>query len=137
MNKKEFIKKYGEDAYNKKLGRARAWKVQNPKRTIEHCRRQTRKGGAGYPKQLRYNHTGLQGERGCIRMKHGHKWRPYKRIIAPDSQIHHQWKRGLAEYDGVALVEKDQHMHGFIDVIEILDGKITVFTEKELREMEI
>ena len=36
-------------------------------------------------------------------------------------------------YRGLALVEADQHTHGFIDVIKILDGEITIFTEAELR----
>lgn len=76
--------------------------------------------------------TGIQGDRNKIRDIHRYKWRQYKRIIAPDSQLHHQWEPNSAEYAGVALVEKDAHMHGFIKVIEILEGEINLFTEKEI-----
>ena len=31
------------------------------------------------------------------------------------------------------VVEKDQHIHGFIDVIQILEGEITLFTEEEIK----
>ena len=92
-----------------------------------------RKGGKYYEKTRIYNHTGLRGKRNKIRAIDGHKWRPYKRIIAPDSQVHHQWDLESASYRGMALVEADQHTHGFIDVIKILDGEITIFTEAELR----
>lgn len=76
---------------------------------------------------------GNQGERNKIRMKHANQYRPFKQIIAPDSQIHHEWIPETAEFRGVALVEKDQHMHGFIDVIKILEGKITLLSEKEIK----
>jgi len=32
----------------------------------------------------------------------------------------------------LALVEKDQHMRGIIDVIEVLEGKITLLTEEAI-----
>ena len=92
-----------------------------------------RKGGKYYEKKLKYNRTGLRAERHKIRTIHAHNWKPYKDIIAPNSQIHHSWQPGTAEYSGVALVEKDAHQHGIIDVIEILEGAITVFIEKELQ----
>ena len=65
---------------------------------------------------------------------HGNLWRKYKNIIAPESQIHHEWIPGTANYRGVALVEADQHMHGIVDVIEILEGKITLLTEDKVKE---
>lgn len=39
----------------------------------------------------------------------------------------------INEYDGVALVEADRYQHGIIDVIQILKGKITLLTEKEIK----
>lgn len=93
-----------------------------------------RKGGKYYEQKCKYNLTGLQHERGLVRKKHEYKWSPYKQIIAPCSQCHHQWVPGMAEYTGLALVEKDQHMHGYIDVIQILEGEITLFTEEEIRK---
>jgi hypothetical protein len=106
---------------------------KNPERVKEHNRQSSRKGGKYYEKNLLYHRIGLQGKRNAIRSRHRNKWRQYKHQIAPDSQIHHSWRPGTAEYDGVALVEKDKHRHGIIDVIQILEGKITLLTEKEVR----
>jgi hypothetical protein len=49
-------------------------------------------------------------------------------------ELHHQWIPETADYTGLALVEAKPHKHGIIDVIQILEGAITVFSEKELRE---
>lgn len=97
-------------------------------------RKHSLNGGSHYEKTLRYKQTGIQGEREKIRKRHQHKWRGYKNIIAPDSQLHHEWLPRGKNYAGVALVEANQHMHGFVDVIEILGGRITLWTEKEIRE---
>ena len=149
MKKEEFIKRYGEGAYEKRLEQTRQWEEANPDKVLEQIHKwreanpekveaqnheRNRKGGRHYVKKLKYMTTGLQGERNKIRVNHAYKWRPYKNIIAPDSQIHHEWLPGSAEYRGVALVEKDQHMHGFVDVIKILNGKITLLTEEEVKE---
>jgi len=137
MKKEETIERYGEAAYEKILEQSHQWHLDNPEKVKEHSRKnnedQNRKGGKHYLKNLRCGSTGLRGERNRIRMKHRIRWRQHKNIIAPDSQLHHQWLSNTADYTGLALVEKDQHMHGIIDVIQILDGEITVFTEKELR----
>ena len=130
MKKEERINRYGEAAYEnqKVLSRQRA------ERDSEARNRETsRKGGKYYEKKLEYNRTGIQGRRKVVRVTHGHLYRPYKQIIAPDSQIHHEWIPETANYRGVALVEKDQHMHGFIDVIQILEGEITLLTEDEVK----
>lgn len=166
MKKSEIIAKYGEEAYEKILARNRAYykahkeresarvkkyrenhleevKANKKKYSKEHseqviARNQEigRKDGKYYDKHLAYNQTGLQGDRNKIRIKHGRQYKPYKDIIAPDSQLHHEWIPRTADYRGVALVEADQHMHGFVDVIEILDGKITLLTEKEVADVE-
>ena len=107
----------------------RAWAAANPDKILAYSQEQCRKGGKFYEKKLEYQHTGLQGERYGIRKKHGRQYRPFKQIIAPNSVLHHEWIPGTARYRGVALVEKDQHMHGFIDVIQILEGKITLLME--------
>ena len=95
---------------------------------------QARKGGKYYEKHKLAQKMGIPGEKNVIRSKHRTKYRPYKRIIAPDSVLHHQWRPESAEYDGVALVEKDPHQYGFIKVIEILEGEITLLTEEEVRD---
>jgi hypothetical protein len=88
-------------------GYERAWQKRNPEKIIEKGRKVSRKGGKYYEKKQKYKQTGIPGERERVRMRHGYYWRPYKRIIAPDSVLHHQWRPGTAEYDGIALVEKD------------------------------
>lgn len=134
MRKKEFIKRYGKAAYEDLERRIEKWRRENPTKLKEHGWAQNRKGGARYEKKKVYNRTGIPGARQKIRLRHGGKFHKFKKIIAPDSQIHHQWRQGSAKYDGVALVERDQHMRGFVNVIQILEGEITLFTEKEIRE---
>ena len=147
MNKEEFIKRYGKAAHKKKLQQMQDWYARhrdeeivkkkewcqaNPEKVKEHNQKICRKGGKYYEHMLKYQTTGLRGERHRVRMKHAKRYLPYKQIIAPDSQIHHEWVPGTANFRGVALVETDQHMHGYIDVIKILDGKITLLTEEEI-----
>lgn len=132
--KDEFIAKYSEEAYKKRAAeKSRQWRKAYPEKAKEYNHELSRKEGKYYLKALKYDHTGLRGERGRIRRNHQYMWRQYKNVIAPKSQLHHQWIPGSAQYAGVALVEKDQHMHGRIKVIKILDGEITVFSEKELQ----
>ena len=134
MKKKEFISRYGKAAYEKRLAQTMEWSRDHPKEVraqkakwykehLEEKKAQSaeasRKGGKRYDKKLIYEHTGLRGERNKVRSKHRTMWRKYKNIIAPRAILHHQWLLGTAKYAGVALVEKDQHMHGYINVIEI------------------
>lgn len=167
MKKEEIIKRYGEAAYDKvrrqsrgwnakhheekkaadrrhhaehrekEKARSRRWAEVNPDKVRAWSREASCKGGRYYEHQLKYHTIGLQGKRNRIRMKHRTHYRPYKRIIAPDSQIHHEWIPSTANYRGVALVEKDQHQHGFVDVIKILDGKITLLTEEEVKKSKL
>ena len=146
--KDDYINRHGEAAYEKELARvrawdkahrkeerakSRAWRDTNPEKVEEYHHKKNRKGGCFYEKYLEHQHTGLRGRRNRVRAKHGREYRQYKRIIAPSSQIHHEWIPETSDYRGVALVETDRHMRGFIDVIEILDGKITLLTEEEIR----
>ena len=161
MKKAEFIRRYGEEEYNRHLEQSRAYhkehreevrarankwneehreahnanskkyREKHPKQVIAHSQERVRKGGKHYAKKLEYEHTGLQGARNKIRVTHANKYRPYKDIIAPESQVHHEWLPETSEYRGVALVEKDAHMHGFVDVIQILD--VTLLTEEQIR----
>ena len=165
--KESYIAKHGEEAYAKRLERRRewganlpggekqrsqdrrdadpekwreydrAWRERNPETNIEKGRKISRKGGAYYEKKKIYKQTGISGERERVRMRDSYRWRPYKRIIAPESQLHHAWRPNSAEYSGLALVEADAHMHGTIKVIRILEGEISLLTEKEIREQKI
>ena len=134
MKKEDFVKLYGEAAYKRKKVRNKAWETANPEKREEIRRRRGRKGGKWYKNHLRYEHTGLQGERNVVRATHARTYRKYKNIIAPDSVLHHQWCQGTSGYDGIALVESNQHQHGIIDVIQILEGTITLLTEEAIRE---
>ena len=160
MKKEEIIRRYGVETWERKQqekrdwydrhreehkARNEKWRVNNPEKMKEwreansdkvkaHSHEQMHKGGKGYIAQLKYNRSGVQGERHIVRSKHGLFYRPFKQIIAPESQIHHEWIPDTAGYTGVALVEKDQHMHGYIDVIKILEGDITLFTEEQIQQ---
>ena len=163
MNKEEFITIYGIEAYQKRLQQTRDWKKEHRERARANSRgwnrdhpdetkansrewkrthpeevkatehERNRKGGRYYEHNMQHQMNGMPHERALIRMKHGRIYRPYKQIIVPDSQIHHEWIPETADYRGVALVEKDQHIHGFIDIIRILEGEITLLTEEEVR----
>ena len=147
MSKEEFIERRGEAAWEKRLQQRRdwygahskreihkvkIWQVANHEKVKANSREASRKGGKRYEYMLKYLTTGTPGERARIRTKHGKLWSVFKQIIAPDSQIHHEWIHGTAKYTGVALVESKPHRYGIIDVIKILDGKITLLTEKEV-----
>ena len=158
MKKEEFITKYGEAAWGKMLKRHRDWKETFKEETKEQNERyrevheeeitnwreenkeeqnkqRNQKGGKYYEKILSKNRTGLRGERGGVRHKHGQMYHPYKQIIDPEglTQLHHQWLPNTANYRGVALVEKEPHQHGYIDIIQILEGEITLLTEAEIK----
>ena len=151
MKKEDYIKRYGEAAYEKMRQQSRDWGAQhyrdhpeednaackkwredNPDKVKAKNQEGNRKGGKYYEKMLIYKRTGLPGERARIRMKH---WKLYHTIkqATPNSQIHHEWIPGTAKYRGVALVEKEAHENEIIKVIKVLEGKITIFTEKEIK----
>jgi len=135
MKKTETIRRRGLKAYERDLSLSKIWARSNPERTREYARRRNRPGGKYYMSVLRKNTEGLRHERANRRGRDGAKYRHFKKFIDPlgQTQVHHSWYVASAECEGVALVEKNQHQHGFIDVIEILEGEITVFTEQELR----
>lgn len=87
-------------------------------------------------RKKRSHKTGIRELKNKVRTKDADFYRRFKNIIAPASQIHHEWIPGTAEYSGLALVEADQHMRGIIDVIYTLRGEITFFTEASLQGRE-
>ena len=123
------IKKYGKEAYDLMRKQSREWHYKHTDRVKVFNHETNRKGGRYYEKALAHANAGLPRERKAVRGRHQHQFRRLKRFFAQESEIHHQWTPGTAEYTGVALVEKDQHMHGIIDVIYVLDGEITLLTE--------
>ena len=139
MKKEEVIRRYGAEEYERRLEQNRKWNDEHPKeQKVSHAKndhQRNRKGGKYYEKIQSYKRVGVPGKKNRIRTKHGHLYCPFKCIIAPNSQIHHEWIPGTANFRGVALVEAYSHRQGFIDVIQILEGEITLFTETEIREV--
>ncbi|GAH60668.1 unnamed protein product, partial [marine sediment metagenome] len=126
----EKVKKWREDNPEK----VKKWREDNPEKVKLYNREVSRKGGKYYDKRKLYSMTGIPHDKELIRMCHRYKYALYKKIIdlLGLSQIHHEWIPKTVNYRGVGLVEKDQHQHGKIDVIQILEGKITLLTEKEI-----
>lgn len=134
MNKKEIIEGHGVAGYKKHLERNRQWCEAHPEKVEGYRHDQSHKGGKRYEKALKDQQTGIPGEKNVIRSRDRNQYKPFKDIIAPESELHHNWDNdGSAGYSGVALVEKDAHRHGVINVIQILEGEITLFTEEEVR----
>lgn len=149
LKKEVYIEKYGKEAYKRMRqqarerrrivsgainARRRSQRRNHPEKVKVENRESSRKGGKYYEWRIKYNTTGIQHERKKVRGRHGNHYRPYKQIIAPDSQLHHEWVVNTANYRGVALVEKEPHRYGIINPIIILEGEITLLTEKEIRE---
>ena len=126
---KEWYRKHQERAREKQRLRV----LNNPDKIKTNNYEYCHKGGKYYEQAYNHKKTGIPYEKKLIRNNHSKEWREYKRIIASDSQIHHQWIPNTSKYSGMALVEKDQHQHGYIDVIQILEGEITLLTEDEIR----
>ena len=137
----------GEETYQRLLQQNQAWRERNPekakgirrtwyknhtKRAQITDRERHRKDGKYYEQTREYDRTTLRHARNLIRGKHQFHYRPFKKIIAPDSQLHHEWLLGTADFTGVALVEKNQHQHGYIDIIQVLEGEITLLSEIEI-----
>jgi hypothetical protein len=132
--KDDYIAQYGEEKYQQKLICAGKWRERNRDKIEAERAGRYRKGGKHYADIVAYFSKGLPRERKNVRSKHQSRWRPYKLIVAPESVLHHQWRRDSAGYDCVALVEKKQHQYGIIEVIKVLEGRVTLFTEKAIRE---
>lgn len=147
MIKAEIIERYGKEEHEKRLQRAQEWRANNQERSKQTGREwreshpeqvkafnqeQNRKGGKRYEKRKAHKMQGIPHEKELVRGKHHRIWTPYKKIIAPESVMHHEWIPETADYRGVALVEKDQHQYGRIGVIQILGGEITLLTESEV-----
>lgn len=132
MEKKSTLKRVGGKKYDRMLKMSREWHHKHPDRAKAFNDELNRKGGKYYEKGRLAQSTGIQGERNKVRRRDGNRFRKHKRFFAQESQIHHQWIPGTAEHTGIALVEKDKHMHGIIDVIFILAGEITLSTEERL-----
>ena len=112
------------------------WRAANRDKVVAYNQEGSCKGGKYYKAKLEYQRTGLQQQRRKIRWHHWHLYRHIKKAIAPNSVFHHEWIPGTADYRGVALVDKGLHRRGIIKVIKLLEGQITLFTEKEIKEQE-
>lgn len=160
MKKKEYIERYGIDAYDKMLKQSKTWREEHseylkeyyienaekkkkrtmiwrkehPEKAKENDREHNRKDGKYYDSHLKNNEIESHKERNKIRQK---DYRLYKNLITPAIEIHHEWILDTAKYRGVALVDKSKHRKGIIEIIKILKGEITLFTEIEIRNKNI
>lgn len=147
MEKEERIERYGEAVYEAHLQQCRdwhaahreecstkskIWQEANPDKVKAFSHELNHKGGKRYAAKLRYMVTGIPGERHKIRKNHARMYHIIKQAT-PNSVFHHEWMPGTAKYRGLALVEKEAHQHGIIKVIKVLEGKITLLTEKEVK----
>jgi len=130
--KKERIALYGEEKYKRYLKQTQEWKREHPEIVKANNAEYNQKEGKFYNKKIEDDRKELRRKRNIIRACDRKRFRKFKNIIAPKSQIHHEWLPESPNYRGKALVEADTHMHGFIDVIQILEGDITIFTEAGL-----
>ena len=112
------------------------WYAANPDKVMGYNQEGSHKGGKRYAVKQKYQTTGLQGERHRVRTKHAKIYYNIKQAT-PNNVLHHEWIQGTAKYRGVALVDKEAHQNGIIKVIKILEGKITLFSEKEIAEQGI
>jgi hypothetical protein len=131
------VKRERQLQYRRDYWHRRYWHdTQYRERHLEYDRSvkalEYRKGGKHYAKTLKYNTTGLQGDRNRIRWRDAYIYRPYKRVIDPNglTEVHHAWIEGTAEHLGCAVVEKEWHRFGVIvgikPAIKILNGKLII-----------
>ena len=59
MNKKEYIKRYGGEAYEKILQQTRDWRAGKSDKDKANHRESNRKGGKRYARQLKHKRTGI------------------------------------------------------------------------------
>jgi CTP synthase (UTP-ammonia lyase) len=131
--RKEKVKEWQQQNPGKVCAIQKKSRENNPEKVKARAQKSSRKGGKYYEYKKNYNATGLQGDRNRIRNKHRHQYQRFKHIIAPTSQIHHEWIPNTADFRGAALVETDQHQYGVVNPIVILEGEITLLTEAEIR----
>ena len=128
----ERIARYGEEKYQKCLEQSQEWRKSHPEIVKTSNAEYNRKEGKFYHKKVEDDKKELRQKRNIIRACDRKRYRKFKNIIAPESQIHHEWLPESSNYRGTALVEANPHMMGYINVIKILEGEITIFTEAGL-----
>lgn len=135
MKKEEIIKQYGIEEYQRQLEdnkeRTATWSRNNIKKVEEAKRERMNKGGKYYQNILKYNRSGIQKSRRKIRNRDARRWKKYKGNWLTETEIHHCWIPGTAQYNGIALVDKMEHQHRIINPIEILEG-IIILMEAEI-----
>ena len=166
MNKEERVKRYGAAAYERRSQQSRDWEkthreehnasnlkwvmanptkaklsnqkwcAANPDKVKARDQEYRRKGGKYFESTLKYNTTELRRERNSIRERHRREYCHIKGAT-PNSVLHHEWIPGTSKYRGVVLVDKELHQRGIIKVIKLLEGEVTLFLEKEVKNQEV
>lgn len=139
MKKEEYVRRYGVESYERYRKNIRIWLKKHASQVQEiqkiSSAERNRKNGKYYAKKRQFETTGIQRVKRLVRAKHQKRWNKYKQIIAPNSELHHEWIPNSGRYRGVALVDKEKHRHGVINPIQIIEGKIMLFSEPEIRRV--
>lgn len=135
MKKEEYIQKNGLAAWEARLARNRrmqkrnridkALAVQDEFQKLDPSEQQEFLRDMWKKREGHYSRSGLPqnivAARNTIRHVHRSKWG------VEGLDVHHDWVGDTAEYTGVALVEREEHQRGIINVVAILDGEIANF----------
>lgn len=139
MKKEEYIRKYGPVAWEARLSKARRTRIKNKvdtglkvekELTTENYIEQQELMREQWKKDNRTKcrsrlSEDVLRERQKIRHDHYVKWGG-----GIDLDIHHGWIEDTADYQGVALVEREPHRRGVINVVIPLEGVITEFERR-------
>jgi hypothetical protein len=136
MKKEEFIRKKGTAAWEAQLAKSRRTQLRNRVNKAREAQEEFQKLHYSEQQEIlrdmwkkregHYSRSGLPqnitAARNKIRQAHCAKW--------PSDVLdhHHEWIEDTAEYTGVALVEREAHRHGIINVVTLLEGVITNFS---------
>jgi len=135
MKKEEYILKYGHEAWEARLSKARRTRIMNKVdkglkvKKINYIEQQELMRNQWIEDNGTKCRSRLSGDvliaRQKIRHAHYVKWRG-----GADLDIHHEWIGDTAGYKGVALVERAAHKRGNINVVILLEGVITEFERR-------
>jgi hypothetical protein len=148
MKKEEFIKRWGVEAYERRMKQSRDWRDAHPE-NYEKWRKQIAdwryfnfKKVREYAQKTKHKYR----VRNVIRAKHSKIYQKYRHIIAQGTRLCYLWIPKTDEYKCIALVETDQLQYPFKDVINkasFRKGKyhrflmrkrsVPTFTEEELQ----
>lgn len=139
MKKEAYIRKYGIAEWEARLAKSQRTRVNNRINKAHEIQDELQKLDPSEQQEILRemwksdNGNKLRSrlpeniivDRNKIRQAHNAKWGRSKNL-----DCHHEWIGDTAEYTGAALVEREAHRHGRINVVVILKGAITEFERR-------